>query len=148
VSEIAPGLWTWTGPHPEWEMRDVRSYKVGAVLIDPIAPLPPGDVDGVLLTVPWHRRSTGDLPVLDEPPPGIESYPAFFPLERAYVLVEHRALVLGDCFMDGAAPPAEWEEGEPERREHLRALLDLAFDRVLPTHGDPADRAAFERALD
>jgi len=129
-------------------MRDVRSYKVGAVLIDPIDPLPPGEVDGVLLTVPWHRRSTGDLPVLDELPPGIEAHPAFFPPERAYLLVEFHALVLGDCFMDGSAPPADWEEGEPERRERLRALLGLDFSRVLPTHGDPTDRSAFEHALD
>jgi hypothetical protein len=29
----------------------------------------------------------------------------------------------------------------------LRALLDLPVEVVLPTHADPADRAALERAL-
>ena len=72
------------------------------MLIDPIAPLPYGGT-AVLLTVPWHRRSTRDLPVLEEPPEGIEAHPAFFPSERAYLLVEHSALVLGGDPTDRAA---------------------------------------------
>jgi hypothetical protein len=31
--------------------------------------------------------------------------------------------------------------------QRLRPLLDLPVDVVLPTHADPADRAALERAL-
>ena len=80
MEELGPGLWTWTGDHPEWtpEMTwspEVRSYAVQLddvrVLIDPVLPAP--RADAVLLTVPWHRRAADELelPVLDEPPPGI-----------------------------------------------------------------------------
>jgi len=34
-----------------------------------------------------------------------------------------------------------------EVSHRLRPLLDLPVDVVLPTHADPADRAALERAL-
>ncbi|MDQ3891059.1 MAG: hypothetical protein M3312_11005 [Actinomycetota bacterium] len=85
VQELAPGLWRWTAPHPDWTPedggpegweRDVGClyYEApdGLVLIDPLAP--PGD-DGerfwraldrdverlgaprVLVTVFWHARS-------------------------------------------------------------------------------------------
>jgi hypothetical protein len=34
-----------------------------------------------------------------------------------------------------------------DANERLRPLLDLRVDVVLPTHADPTDRAALERAL-
>ncbi len=82
--ELAPGLWRWTAPHPDWvagagaEGPDDWEQLVGSILyrrggdavfIDPL--LPP-DVDGfwawadqrvrgaqvfVLTTIRWHRRS-------------------------------------------------------------------------------------------
>ena len=157
MDELRPGLWTWTGEHPEWtpELRwgpEVRSYLVQAgemrVLIDPIAPAP--DADAILLTVPWHRRATDELglPVLDEPPAGIEARPGFFGEESAYWLPAHRALILGDAFMDDHTGPFEWETEDPEAPTRLRALLALPFELVLPTHGDVTDRAAFEASLD
>jgi hypothetical protein len=156
MDELRPGLWTWTGEHPEWTAEMtwgpyVRSYAVAldgtTVLIDPVAPAPPGD--GVLLTVPWHRRSTDELglPVLDEPPAGIEARPGFFAEERAFWLPQHRALVLGDAYMDGHEAPFEWATGDPEAPARFRALLELPFELVLPTHGDVTDRAAFEASL-
>jgi hypothetical protein len=157
IEEIRPGLWTWTGEHPEWTPEltwgpEVRSFAVAleglTVLIDPIAPAPRGDA--VLLTVPWHRRSTDELglPVLEEPPAGIEARPGFFADERAYWLPEHRAIVLGDAYMDGHTAPIEWATDDPEAPSRLRALLELPFELVLPTHGEVADRAAFEASLD
>jgi hypothetical protein len=157
MEELAPGLWTWTGEHPEWTPEltwgpEVRSYAVAlegmTVLIDPIAPAPPAD--GVLLTVPWHRRSTDELglPVLDAPPPGIEARPAFFAEERAYWLPAHRAIVLGDAYMDGHTAPIEWATDDPDAPKRLRALLDVPFELVLPTHGEVTDRAAFEASLE
>jgi glyoxylase-like metal-dependent hydrolase (beta-lactamase superfamily II) len=86
VTEIAPGLWRWTGLHPEWKPSDAGpdgwSQEVGCVyyetadavvLIDPL--VPPEDADrfwealdrdvarvglpvAVALTVEWHVRST------------------------------------------------------------------------------------------
>jgi hypothetical protein len=156
LDEIRPGLWTWTGEHPEWtaEMTwgpEVRSYAVQLederYLIDPVLPAP--RADAILLTVPWHRRAADelDLDVLDEPPPGIEARPGFFAEEKVYWLPQHRAIVIGDAFMDGNAPPQEWATDDPQAPQRLRALLELPFELVLPTHGEVTDRAAFEASV-
>jgi hypothetical protein len=152
MDELAPGLRTWSGAHPEWRDAPVRSYAVEVggrvVLIDPIAPAPAGDA--VLLTCPWHRRSTDELglEVLDTPPEGIEAHPSFFAEEVALLLREHRALVLGDALMNGKVAPPDWAPGDLGARARVRALLDLDFDLVLPTHGAVSDRTTFARALD
>ena len=156
MEAVRPGLFTWTGEHPNWEHEltwgpEVRSYAVDLedfrVLIDPILPAP--RADAVLLTVPWHRRSTDelDLPVLDEPPAGIEARPGYFAEELAYWLPAWSAIVLGDAFMDGETAPFEWTTDDPEAVTRLHALLDLPFELVLPTHGEITDRAAFVASL-
>jgi hypothetical protein len=81
VKELRPGLWTWSGPHPDWSAEsdggpggwehEVRSYAHGArdalVLFDPlvepdaIARLARGRPVVVLLTCDWHSRSTQRL---------------------------------------------------------------------------------------
>jgi glyoxylase-like metal-dependent hydrolase (beta-lactamase superfamily II) len=86
IEQIAPHLWWWTAPHPDWGPgdfkggqgwgRDVSSYALvedGAlVLFDPLVPAADestfwaaldGDVEehgppSVLLTVFWHARSS------------------------------------------------------------------------------------------
>ncbi len=157
MEEIRPGLWTWTGDHPEWNEEftwgpEVRSFAVeieGArYLFDPIQPAP--SADGILLTVPWHRRASDELgiAILDQPPPGIEARPGFFAEETAYWIPLYKAIVLGDAFMDGNTPPFEWASDDPDAPKRLRALLDVPFELVLPTHGDITDRAAFEASLD
>jgi hypothetical protein len=158
MDELRPGLWTWTGEHPEWTPElawgpEVRSYAVQVddvrVLIDPVQPAP--RADAVLLTVPWHRRDTDelDLPVLDDPPAGIEAWPAFFAEERAFWLPAWKAIVLGDGWTDQHVAPLEWAAtDDPEAPQRLRALLQLPFELVLPTHGDVTDRAAFEASLE
>jgi hypothetical protein len=157
MEPLGPGLWTWTGEHPNWEREltwgpEVRSYSVELedlrVLIDPVQPAP--IADAILLTVPWHRRAADELelPVLEEPPPGIEARPSYFAEEVAYWLPAWKAIVLGDAFMDGAAAPLEWWTGDPEGgNERMRALLELPFELVLPTHGDIYDRKGFENSL-
>jgi glyoxylase-like metal-dependent hydrolase (beta-lactamase superfamily II) len=85
VDKIAPGLWRWTAPHPEWRPdadwpRDVGCiYYEGpdaVVLIDPLVPADEmtrfwealdRDVDRagrpvvVLRTVHWHQRSIDEV---------------------------------------------------------------------------------------
>jgi hypothetical protein len=76
VRELAPGLWYWTAPHPEWHGATDWPEEVGCVgyrtsaaivLIDPLVPRDGEDdfwrfIDGlelpveVLITAPWHRR--------------------------------------------------------------------------------------------
>jgi hypothetical protein len=50
--------------------------------------------------------------------------------------------------MDVHAAPFEWASDDPEAPKRLRALLELPFELVLPTHGDVTDRAAFEASLE
>jgi hypothetical protein len=156
MDEIRPGLWTWTGEHPEWtpEMTwgpEVRSYAVRiddkTYLIDPVQPAPPAD--GILLTVPWHRRAADEIgvAVLDDTPAGIEARPGYFAEERVYWIPSLEAIVIGDAFMDGDTPPFEWASDDPDASDRLAALLDLPFELVLPTHGDVTDRAAFEASI-
>jgi glyoxylase-like metal-dependent hydrolase (beta-lactamase superfamily II) len=89
VLEIAPGLWRWTGLHPDWTPEDAEDEgwerEVGCVyyeapdavvLIDPL--VPPEEADKflaaldrdveragkplhVLVTIFWHARSAGGL---------------------------------------------------------------------------------------
>jgi glyoxylase-like metal-dependent hydrolase (beta-lactamase superfamily II) len=65
-------------------------------------------------------------------------------------IAEHRTLVFADAL---AAPRGEllvWDCPALEARAlpALRALLELPFERVIVSHGEPVhDRAAFERAL-
>jgi glyoxylase-like metal-dependent hydrolase (beta-lactamase superfamily II) len=81
VRQIAPGLWTWSAPHPNWhgatdwpENVNCVYYEAAdaTVLIDPLVPAAEEaefwqavdrDVERappvvVLLTAPWHERST------------------------------------------------------------------------------------------
>jgi glyoxylase-like metal-dependent hydrolase (beta-lactamase superfamily II) len=79
--ELAPRLWTWSAPHPEWSPekggvggweREVGSWLLDeagqVILIDPLLPEDPGTLEwlerlvggrsvDVLITVHWHLRS-------------------------------------------------------------------------------------------
>jgi hypothetical protein len=89
IEQIAPHLWWWTAPHPEWSPsdfkdgrgweRDVSSYALvddgSLVLFDPLVPA--GDeerfwaaLDGdvvhhgppsILISLHWHARSAGAI---------------------------------------------------------------------------------------
>jgi hypothetical protein len=80
VDEIAPGIWRWTAPHPEWQPdiewgREVASFALAVdetlVLVDPLVP---DDVwprldelaaqratVAALITIPFHVRSSEDV---------------------------------------------------------------------------------------
>ena len=90
VEQLAPGLWRWLAPHPDWEPNPEPEspadwprefgcvyYEApqAVVLIDPLVPperaafLEALDRDverlglpvAILLTVSWHERSAGEL---------------------------------------------------------------------------------------
>jgi hypothetical protein len=80
TEELRPGLWTWSGPHPDWKHDDggpegweqeVRSYAFDAgdslVLFDPLAgpelveDLARDRPIAIVLTCRWHARSTPAL---------------------------------------------------------------------------------------
>lgn len=81
--EIAPALWRWAGPHPQWRSgefgREVASFAMrvrgaNALLVDPLLPADPADVldlvdemasgeaaIDVYITIPYHVRSTLEI---------------------------------------------------------------------------------------
>jgi glyoxylase-like metal-dependent hydrolase (beta-lactamase superfamily II) len=71
--------------------------------------------------------------------------------ETPVYLPEQRALVFADAMTAPGGVLRVWATPWHEQRTlpALRALLDLDFDLVLVSHGDPVhDRAAFEAALE
>jgi glyoxylase-like metal-dependent hydrolase (beta-lactamase superfamily II) len=73
MRELAPGVWHWTAPHPEWHEgepwdRHVSSYAIEAdrlLLFDPLAVpdelLEHAGDPAVVLTAPWHERDARRL---------------------------------------------------------------------------------------
>jgi glyoxylase-like metal-dependent hydrolase (beta-lactamase superfamily II) len=76
VQEVRPGVWHWTGHHPDWREGqdwgpDVSSYAIddgeNLLIFDPVAPsalvdeLAAGRHPIVVLTCPWHRRDAAVL---------------------------------------------------------------------------------------
>jgi glyoxylase-like metal-dependent hydrolase (beta-lactamase superfamily II) len=197
IRDIAPGLWVWSRPHPDWTPGSdfggpVTSTCVSAggevVLLDPVAPEPddreawarldaapptvvvvlkPDHVRDVDLFVrrygarpfgPWLFHP-GDVPHCEleavEPgsslPGGLTAlYDGRGRNETPMWIAEHRTLVFADALTAPRGELLVW--GCPALEERalpaLRALLELPFEHVIVSHGDPVhDRAAFERAL-
>jgi glyoxylase-like metal-dependent hydrolase (beta-lactamase superfamily II) len=76
MRELAPGVWHWDAPHPEWSPGEewdeqVSSYAIDdgerLLLFDPLAV--PGEIEAlaadretaVVLTCPWHERDAQGL---------------------------------------------------------------------------------------
>jgi hypothetical protein len=133
LQSLAPGLWRWTAPHPEWEEpeqkdspadwpRDVGCVAYAGrdslVLIDPLvvdgdyAPLDElaESKDGVaiLTTLRFHERSGEELAkrytATSTPPDDVEPVPIDGADETMFWISEHRALVPGDRIL-GDRPP-------------------------------------------
>jgi glyoxylase-like metal-dependent hydrolase (beta-lactamase superfamily II) len=126
-----------------WHERDARSLakRLGAATFVP-APEEGEPIEGRLL------YSAGDrLPV------GVEAFPGREPNDVVVWIASRRALVAGDTLIDrgnGLELPTDWLPSDVTREEilaTLRPLLELPVEVVLPTHGEPTDRAALERAL-
>jgi hypothetical protein len=129
----------------------------------------------IALTCPWHARDALKLqlplyaPTSDaEPvelasalgyragdalPFGMDAFPGLEPIDLVLWVEGHRTLVFGDTLVDvgnGLELPDDWG---PRNISHsavvasLRRCLELPIELALPTHGPPADRAAFERAV-
>jgi glyoxylase-like metal-dependent hydrolase (beta-lactamase superfamily II) len=129
-----------------------------------------------VLTCPWHARDAQKLeaplyappPELGDPKPlpaktytageildlGITALAGLEPIDFVLWIESYRALVFGDTLVDlgnGLELPEDWgpsDVSHPEVLRSLSSLLDLPIELALPTHGAPADRAAFERAVE
>ena len=133
LHQVAPGLWRWTAPHPDWEQpeqedspadwsRDVGCIAYAApstlVLIDPL--VTDGDYDAldeltatkervaILITIAWHERSRGELmkrySASVDVPEGVEAIEIPGSRETVFWIPEHAALVPGDRIL-GDRPP-------------------------------------------
>jgi glyoxylase-like metal-dependent hydrolase (beta-lactamase superfamily II) len=136
-----------------------------------------GRVPAIVLTCPWHRRDAHRLveelgaqvyvPPRDpqDPDPvegtvfgegerlpfGIEAYLGLERNDLVLWIERHRALVFGDTLVDlGDGVDLAWlRDGQTldNAAAILAPLLELNVELVLPTHGQPADRASLEQAL-
>jgi hypothetical protein len=193
VRDVAPGLWLWRQPHPDWQPggdwdAPVSSFVAGAALLDPLAPPPsarevwdrleaappevavvlkPDHVRDIDLFVRWYGVRAfgpalfwaGDVPRTeleivqpgDVLPGGLRALrDGREKAETPIYVPEQRALVFADAL---TAPHGEllvWATPWHEERvlPALRALLELPFEHVLVSHGEPVHtRADFEAAL-
>jgi hypothetical protein len=198
VRDVAPGLWLWRQPHPDWEEGadwepEVASFAVrsrgAAVLLDPLAP-PPGardvwtrleelDPGAVVVLKPDHVRDVdlfvrwygaaaygpqlfwrGDVPRTelrlvqpgDELPGGLLAcHDGRGAAETPLYLPEQHALVFADAMTAPDGVLRVWATPWHEERTlpGLRALLDLDFEHVLVSHGEPVhDRDEYLAALE
>jgi hypothetical protein len=197
IRDVAPGLWLWRQPHPDWRQGlewepEVSSFVVESggetILLDALAPHPreqavwerlerrpptvavvlkPDHVRDVDLFVRWFGVRAfgpdlffgGDAPrtrlelVLPgaELPGGLRAlYDGRLRAETPLFLPEQRALVFADGLTAPDAVLRVWETPWHEERvvPALRALLELPFEHVLVSHGEPVHaRADFEAAL-
>jgi hypothetical protein len=162
VHELKPGLWRWAARHPEWDGRIVSSAYLetpdAACLIDPLVPRDEEerffaaldrDVErrglpvAIVLTNPWHRRSSDELAArygaeihvggfLDSFPGGMQ------PEDVVLYAPSHRVLFTGDTLLGADLCPEDWlAEGREHHIACLRLLLELAADLVVPAHGEP-----------
>jgi glyoxylase-like metal-dependent hydrolase (beta-lactamase superfamily II) len=188
VIEITERLTYWAEPHPDWTPNPEWPEEVGCVLYDGpdalvlIDPLIRGDVDPaawtwldeavaasgrpvvVLLTAPWHERSTREvvhrydarvwaapaarprvdaLAQLEEIPTGIS---VFVPRgvdqgQVAFWIEPEQALVVAEFFLGtpGGLQVAP-APGTPDLEEFMLSLHELKrlpIERVLVGHGPP-----------
>ena len=103
----------------------------------------------------WLRTDGGDARWYgpgDELPFGAKAFAGRERNDLVLWLEGSRAVIAGDTLADfgNGLGLNEWLRGDAERDQivaGLRPLLDLPVELVLPTHGEPVDRAALERAL-
>ena len=198
IRDVAPGLWIWRQPHPDWAPGldwepPVTSTCVESggevALLDPLAPpdaarefweridarpptivviLKPDHVRDVDLFVRrYAARAYGpnlffrdNIPETDLEPiwPGSELpgglralYDGRGRQETPLWLPEQRALVFADGLTAPGGELRFWATPWHEERvlPALRALLELPFEHVIVSHGEPVhDRAAYEEALE
>jgi glyoxylase-like metal-dependent hydrolase (beta-lactamase superfamily II) len=197
IIDVAPGLWIWRIPHPDWAPPDGGDRRVTSTcvvtggevaVLDPLAP--PEEATEIwdrlraqpptmaVVLKPDHVRSIDDfvarfgcraygpevyalddLPTCEIEPiwvtdvlPG-ELQPLYDGRSRnewPMWVPEQRTIVFADAMTALGGELQVWWTPWHEQAvvPALRAFLDLPFESVIVSHGEPVhDRAEFERAL-
>lgn len=197
VVDVAPGLWIWRIPHPDWEPspggdRRVTSTCVESdgevAVLDPLAPAQ-SEIDVwerldarpptmAVVLKPDHVRSVDefvsrygcrafgpdvffrdDLPQTELEPiyPGTRLPGGLVALhdgrgrnETPLYLPAQRTIVFSDGMTAMGGELQVWSiPWFDHALRAFRAMLELPFERVIVSHGDPVhDRDEFERALE
>jgi hypothetical protein len=127
-----------------WHRRDATSLAERLGLPIYVPPPDPPDPD----PVKGHVFQAGDRLAV-----GVEAFPGRELNDPVLWIESRRALVAGDSLIErdkGLEFPRDWapDDASPEELlESMQPLLELPVELVLPTHGEPTDRAALERAL-
>jgi glyoxylase-like metal-dependent hydrolase (beta-lactamase superfamily II) len=188
VIELTDRLTYWTEPHPAWQPNPEWPEEVGCVLYAAtdattfIDPLIRHDLDetawtwldervsvadapvAVLLTAPWHERSTrdvvyrhgarvwidpagqervGDMPKLDAVPAGINVFKPRGVNEGqvAFLIASEHALIVAEFFLGTPAGlklcPSPGGSDPSDLAESLTELTRMPIERVLVGHGPP-----------
>jgi hypothetical protein len=119
-------------------VRRYRCRAFGPAAWDPEMRPPEAAVQTIL---PEHTLPGGLIAFRD--PRGWNATPLWLP--------EHKMLVFGDALTERGGVLRVWMSPHHLNRTlpDLRAMLDLPFERVIISHGEPVHaRAAFERALE
>lgn len=122
------------------ERYGCRVYGPNAFDDDMLATIPT-EYAGKTKIVPGEELPGGLLPFRDVR--GWHESPLYLP--------DHETLVFGDGLTERDGNLRVWMSPTHEERAipDLRAMLDLPFERVIVSHGEPVHtRAAFERALE
>jgi glyoxylase-like metal-dependent hydrolase (beta-lactamase superfamily II) len=127
-----------------WHRRDAPSLAERLGLPIHVPPPDPPDPDPVKGEV-FQAGDRLDI--------GVEAFPGREPNDPVLWIESRRALVAGDTLIErdkGLEFPRDWAPDDASPQEildSLQVLLELPVELVLPTHGEPTDRAALERAL-
>jgi glyoxylase-like metal-dependent hydrolase (beta-lactamase superfamily II) len=84
---------------------------------------------------------------------GIDAFPGLHPSDLVLWAGSRSVLLAGDSLIDrgsGLEVPTDWTDDGASLEDlldEMRQLLELPVEHVLPTHGEPTDRDALERAL-
>jgi glyoxylase-like metal-dependent hydrolase (beta-lactamase superfamily II) len=142
-----------------WHERDARQLveRLGAKVSSPPRDSAQDLIDQFGITAEQAGDGSPDILWLQDAdmtglPDGILVFPGHKHNDLVYWVEAQHAVVAGDTlgdFGDGLGINERWLRNTTREQvvEGLRGLLDLPVEVVLPAHGDPADRAALERAL-
>jgi len=197
VRDVAPGLWLWRRPHPDWSPSAAWEPPVTSTCVESRGELlvldalaPPEDAREVwerldanpptvaVVLKPDHVRDVdlfvrrygcrafgpwlffrGDAPEteLEYVEPGVELpggllalYDGRYRMETPLWLPEQRAIVFADALTERDGQLLVWGSRGHEERvlPALRKMLELPFEHVIVSHGEPVhERGEFEAAL-